>query len=363
MKVYISCNGLGLGHVGRSLAYADKLRDRGDEVIFATWGPAVDFAKRNGYKCYKLPKVNWYDRKDGSLDLMKTTMISPILLTKAFEQSITENLIIIKEKPDIIVSDSNFTTNMLANILLIPSIFLTHQITFKQSAEIVNNIFDFFIQMILLNANKVCINDFRSPDNIYPLSVLKKKKAVYIGPLIRTEPDKMEPRIKNEKKQCFILISGPKKSPHALEKQILSIEEDLQNMDDWQFFIVSPSKQKDKDNIKYVQWLDDIYSYLNTCDVFVSRSGYSTVCDALAYRKKSIFIPQINQSEQELIASNLKNRHLCSTLSQKDIKKLPKLIRKVHKDTDMQNNLNSLNNLFTKFPGADQMIKVIDELV
>ena len=359
MKIYISCNGLGMGHVGRSLAFADKLRARGDEVVFATWGPAVDFVEKNNYKCYRLPNLDWSDRNDGSIDLMKTTIHLPKLILRMLKVYRLEKQIIEKESPSIIIMDTNQITPQISKKLKIPSIYLTHQITFEQTVPIINKFLNYFHRLTFLKTDKVCICDFKYPDNIYPLSVLKDKKAVYIGPLIR-ENHKKDSKAKNKKKLCLILISGPKQSPYALEKRILKIEDALIKLKDWQFLIVAPSKHKSRNNIKYIQWLDDVHKYLDLCDILVSRSGYSTVCDALAYSKKSIFIPQLNQSEHEILAASLEKRHLAVSLRQKDIKELPELIEKTYIDTELQKNLD--NFIFKKRSGVYNIIKIIDKL-
>ncbi|RLG14771.1 MAG: hypothetical protein DRN66_01170 [Candidatus Nanohalarchaeota archaeon] len=357
MKIYISCNGLGLGHVGRSLAFANMLKKRGDEVIFASWGPAVDFAKKEGYKCYRLPNIDWYDREDGSLDFAKTILYSPAIIAKLLKLISKEKQIILKEKPSVIVSDNNFA-HIAAKKINVLSIFLTHQITFRQAGKIFDKILCMLHKSNFSRVDKMCINDLEPPNSIYPLSVLKGKRGVYVGPLIRNEPPKQVR--KGKKKLCFILISGPKQSPYAFEKEILKIEGEFLKMKEWDFIIKAPSKIPGKSNIKYVQWLDDIYKYLSKCDVFVSRSGYSTVCDVLAYAKKSILIPQINQSEQEIIAEHLNKKHLAVALEQKKMKNLPGLIRQLRKDRQMEKNLETFSELIKKDSGAQNIVKVID---
>ncbi|MCK5040263.1 MAG: hypothetical protein KAR87_04820 [Candidatus Aenigmarchaeota archaeon] len=359
MKVYISCNGLGLGHVGRSLAYANKLRDRGDEVVFASWGPAVKFAKGEGYRCYRLPAVDWYDRDDGSLDFFRTVLYSPLILYRMLKLLKEERQIIEKEAPSVVVSDSNFG-HIAAKKLGIPSIFLTHQITFRQGGKLLDKIFGFLHKSNFLKADKICINDLKYPDNIYSLSVLENEKAICVGPLIRVNPGIQQK--KNKKKMCFILVSGPKQSPYAFEKEILGVEDELHGMEDWEFVIKTPSEIEGKGNIRYVRWLDSVHEYLCKCDVFVSRSGYSTVCDALAYARKSIFIPQINQREQEIIADYLDKKQMAVALEQGEMKKLPGLIKESYENTKMQEKLDEFSSLIGKNKGAENIIRVIDDL-
>ena len=360
MKIYISCNGIGLGHVGRSLAFANKLRKRGDEVVFSSWSHAVDFAKKQGYKCYCLPNIEWYYRKDGSPNFEKTLFYSPLMIIKVLKLMNEEKKIIQKEKPAVIVSDNNFA-HISAKKLKIPSIFLTHQITFKQRVKIIKKILTALQKINFLKADKICINDFESPNNIYPLSVLRNnKKGVYIGFLIRNEPPKQA--VKKRGKLCFIFISGPNQSPYAFEKEILNIEKEFLKMKEWTFLIKTPSKIPDKSNIKYVQWLDNMHEYLSKCNIFVSRSGYSTVCDILDYGKKSILIPQINQREQEIIAEHLNKKHLALALEQKKMKNLPGLIRQLNKNKEIEKNLEILSGVIKKNNGAENIINVIDKL-
>ena len=52
MKVYIAACGMGLGHVGRCLPIAKRLRELGIEVVFSTYGDAVYEASSAGFKVY-----------------------------------------------------------------------------------------------------------------------------------------------------------------------------------------------------------------------------------------------------------------------------------------------------------------------
>ncbi|MCK5477189.1 MAG: UDP-N-acetylglucosamine--N-acetylmuramyl-(pentapeptide) pyrophosphoryl-undecaprenol N-acetylglucosamine transferase [Candidatus Aenigmarchaeota archaeon] len=364
MKIYLSCNGLGLGHVGRSLAFAEMLKKRGDEVIFASWGPAVDFARKQGYKCYNLPAIDWHDKKNGDFDFFMTSVNMPLTILSTMKIYRQEKINIEKEKPDIVISDSSPMCHIVAKKMKIPSVFLSHQITFKQSIEPINKILNHITKKIALHADKVCINDIPAPNNIYPYSTLNNKKAVYIGPLLRKSPlNNCKPNRTNKKKFCFILISGPKRSPYALEKNIRLIEKDLQKLTDWYFIIKTPSIQEKKGNIEYVQWVDDVFEYLSKCDVFISRSGYSTVCDILAYAKKSILIPQVNQTEQEMIAEYMNKKNLALGLKQSDIKKIPLLLESIYQNDKMQENLDAFSTIINKHNGSKKMVEVIDELV
>ncbi|MCK5177545.1 MAG: hypothetical protein KAQ92_07495, partial [Candidatus Aenigmarchaeota archaeon] len=239
-----------------------------------------------------------------------------------------------------------------------------HQITFKQSIEPINKILNHMTKKIALHADKVCINDIPAPNNIYPHSTLDNKKAVYVGPLLRKSPlNKSNSNRTNKKKFCFILISGPKRSPYALEKNILLIEKDLQKLTDWEFLIKTPSIQKKKGNIEYVQWVNDVFKHLEKCDVFISRSGYSTVCDVLAHAKKSILIPQVNQTEQEMIAEDMNKKNLALGIKQDEITKIPFLLESIYQNDEMQKNLDAFSIIVNKHNGGKKMLEVIDELV
>ncbi len=369
LKVYISCNGLGLGHVGRILSVANVLNKRGDKVIFGTWGPGVKFAQKEGFFCYELPTVDWKDRSDGSFDIAGTVARAPLILIGIARLFFREMSILKKERPDVVISDGSIG-HCTGRILGIPSIYVDHQMDFPLSSRIIRRIVTQIHNFSVNMGQRVSVLDIEPPDNIYPYSVTDIKRVVYTGPLVGSVPrdydsqKKIKEKLNVSGKLCVIMISGPKHSPFALEEKILSIEDELMKMKEWTFIIKAPREHDDKQNIRYVRWIDDVYELIKASDVVVSRAGYTTICDILAFFKKSILIPQPKQVEQEALAKHMKEKGIARMILQDELEKLPELIKDTF-NNDYEINMAELRDVSDRINecGADQkIVGIIDEM-
>jgi predicted glycosyltransferase len=54
-------------------------------------------------------------------------------------------------------------------------------------------------------------------------------------------------------------------------------------------------------NIRVVEFLEDMVSYMNAADVVISMAGYNTICELLTLGKKSILIPRVTPVEEQKI--------------------------------------------------------------
>ncbi|MCK4550342.1 MAG: UDP-N-acetylglucosamine--N-acetylmuramyl-(pentapeptide) pyrophosphoryl-undecaprenol N-acetylglucosamine transferase [Candidatus Aenigmarchaeota archaeon] len=364
MNVYFSCNGLGLGHVGRSLTIAEELKKQGHCVVFGTWGPAVDYARKEGYKCYSLNSIDWVDNSDGSIDFLRTFLNFPKMTYSLIKNYVLEKDIIKNEKIDFVFSDSAFG-HIAARIKGITSVYITHQITLPRVNKYASHFFEIVMYFLASFADKLVVCDFKKPNNLYPASVSRYSKTRYIGPLVRKYPkdynskEEIKKKIGVNGKLCAIFISGPKQSPYALEKRIVALEDEFLKMKKWNFIIRVKTKRKSRGNIKYTTWIDDPFELISAADVIVSRAGFSTVCDIMCFGKKSILIPQPKQMEQEALGAYLEDTGGAYNLPQTGTKKIPKLIEKLDSDESVEQKSLEYKKLFLK----KDIAKTVRELV
>ncbi len=368
LKVYLSCNGLGLGHVGRILSVANVLQRRGNKVIFGTWGPAVEFARKEGFFCYELHPIDWKDKPDGSFDLLGTVVRTPVIFFSIIRTIFQEITILRKEKPDIVLSDASIGHGT-ARILGVPSLYVHHQMDFPLNNKIIRNIIRQIHSLSVKVATKGVVLDLKPDENIYPYSFTKINGITYTGPLVDSKPDDygsqelVKKKLKINTKLCIILITGPKHSPFALEDMIMGIEEKLLNMKDWTFIIKAPVDHENRKNIRYVTWIDNIYELLKACDVVVSRSGYTTVCDIIAFRKKSILIPQPKQVEQETIANHMKEKRIACMIGQDELDRLPQLIKDTYSNEINIAELERVSDEINDYNAKQKIVDIIDEML
>lgn len=126
MRVYISACGIGLGHAGRCIPIAKELKKQGHEILFSTYGKAVDFVRKNGFPVIKVKDLTWKEKKE-KVSVSLTVLFLYEIFARFVFQINQEMKIIKKFKPNVILSDSRFSTLIAAKILKIPIIFLIHQ--------------------------------------------------------------------------------------------------------------------------------------------------------------------------------------------------------------------------------------------
>ncbi len=365
MNIYFSCNGLGLGHVGRSFTIANELKKQGHNVVFGTWGPAVDYARKEGYKCYSLNLIDWVDNFDGSIDFFKTFLNFPKMAYSFIKNYVLEKDILKNEKIDFVFSDSAFG-HMPARTKGIKSMYMTHQITLPGVRKYASYFFEGAMYFLASFADKLVVCDFKKPNNLYPASISRYSKTKYIGPLVRKQPkeysskEEIKQKMGVDGKLCVIFISGPKQSPYALEKRIVALEDEFLKMKEWNFIIRVKTKRKSRGNIKYTTWIDDVFELISAADVIVSRAGFSTVCDIVCFGKKSILIPQPKQMEQEALGVYLEKKGCAYNLPQTDTNKIPKLIEKLDSDEPVEQKAKDYKKLFLKKDIAKTVRELID---
>ena len=119
-RIFISVCGGGLGHASRMVALGKYLKEKGYDVVFASYGKAIDFIRSHGFECLEVPEEILFDGKDGKLDIKRAIWKSksfPINLIKSINY---ERKIISRKSFDIIISDYRFSTIFAGKILKKP---------------------------------------------------------------------------------------------------------------------------------------------------------------------------------------------------------------------------------------------------
>lgn len=191
----------------------------------------------------------------------------------------------------------------------IPCIFITHQLNIKSS-------WGAWTERLLQKRNYNYINRFAQcwvPDlagenNLAGILSHPEKKPIvpihYIGPLSRFESSD-----RNEiKGQLLILLSGPEPQRSMLENKIIA---EIAHYDGTATIVRglpgNPSLVPSTNMIKFYNHLpaDELETVMQEAEYVISRSGYSTIMDAVVLQKKCIFIPTPGQTEQEWLAEHL----------------------------------------------------------
>ncbi len=315
MKVLYGVCSWGLGHATRSLPILRKLIDEGNEVTIVATGSSLELLKMElGTKAdyidfpdYPLP----YTQKS-NMFLLKFAFFLPTIAKSIIEEHKKIVRLLDKRRFDIIISDNRYGV-FHRNV---KSYFITHQLRFiapRRIKAIENGVerFNAYLQRYFKN---IMVPDYEddgiSGDLAHNLNILKSAKIVYFGILSDFK------RLDVTQDVDFLFsISGPEPQRSVMEDMILKNINDIQEN-----IIVSLGRKTDgdidklrgnmNDNIELFDFLprEERELIMNRSKFIVSRSGYSTLMDIYALRKKAMFIPTPQQTEQEYLARHHEER-------------------------------------------------------
>lgn len=311
----------GLGHATRCIPVISELLRQNAHIVLAGEGniknllqkefPQLSFARLKGYNIR-------YSQNKWTLPFVLATQIPKIISAIKYE-NIRLREIVNEHKIDGIISDNRYGL-FHANL---PSVFITHQLLIKTS---LGNFADEYLQ----NLNYNYINKFTEcwvPDTEHlpglanELSHPKKLPAIpvkYIGALSRFKMAKEE-----KSKHLLILLSGPEPQRTILENIFI---EQLKFYKEAVVFVrgllQSSEEIKLLANVTVFNHLpaEALNKKMNEANFVISRSGYSTVMDLAAVKKKSILIATPGQSEQEYLAKHLMKNNFSLSVDQNKFK-------------------------------------------
>jgi UDP:flavonoid glycosyltransferase YjiC (YdhE family) len=384
-KVYFTPYGVGLGHASRLITIAEKVQNNSLEVKFSSFGEAVDYISRCGYKCNQVPPVEFSWNSQGSFSLKNSISNVPNWFKNFTIQMVKEVELMIKFSPNIIVSDSRLSSLMSARLLGIPSLVLLNQIKLLLSPKLhsfkAGRFFETvngeFIGSLWSLANEILIPDLPPPytiseNNIWNTSsVLKKIK--YIGIIAPKMNISKQQIIKvtnllnfsNSKPIVFFHISGPAKTRLPIVRKILDAQKYFKNKIQ---YVISEGKPNGKiepfkisDNGWYYEWCpirDELFILSN---ILVLRGGHTTISQALQFGKPIISIPIDNHAEQISNSSKITKIGIGLMLKNNELtsEKIVESINTILNDNKFLSRSNDIMEFCSKLNGVENVINII----
>ena len=301
-KVLVAPLNWGLGHATRSVPIIRLLLENNFTPVIASDGIALTYLKNEfpQLQTVELPSYNIRYAKHAFLTKWKLFFsVFSILSAVKKEQKIIAELVETNTFCGI-VSDNRFGVRNSK----IPSVYITHQLkVFSGFTTFLTT----YIHKRIFSKYDVCwVPDATSGLKLAgDLSVSKPNnfKVTYLGNL---SPLKFK-NVQN-KYDVTIVLSGPEPQRSILERKlilkfskykgrVLLIRGDVQHR----------KVMEQREGIEIVNFLNsfELEEVLNSSDLIVARSGYSTVMDLAKLRKKAFFIPTPGQPEQEYLAAYL----------------------------------------------------------
>ena len=302
-RILITPLNWGLGHASRTVVLINELLLQGAEPIIGSDGEALVFLK-NQFPKLEFIEMPAYDVKYryNNMYLNMAFQLASLLRTLKKERSFTRQ-IVEKYKIDGIISDNRYAVAVDST----PSVFIGHQLNILVPDLIVSKLVNYSNRKLINKFNYVWVPDSDSNDNLSgKLSKgFKHRNIKFVGPMSRLNPEVNS--IKDYK--IVALLSGPEPQRTYFENIIKS---QLLELDIPSILIRGLIREGDSEqriaNLCIKNFADDteIASLIKGSDLFVARSGYSTIMDLAKVNSGALLlVPTPGQTEQEYLAKRL----------------------------------------------------------
>lgn len=296
-KILVAPLNWGLGHATRCIPIIKELSDQGASVFLASDGRALDLLRKEfpGLPVFKLPEYGIaYTSKSIILNVL---MVLPKLVWAVFKEHKIVREITTEHHIDGIISDNRLGCFSKK----IPSIFITHQINLIIPSAILQWFSRQLNYFFIRKYDECWVPDVPNSPNLSGiLSHGTPIKAVtYIGALSRLERRQMD-----KKFDVIVVLSGPEPQRTNLEKAVL----EQAGLLPYQFMIVQGKTETNEQFMvgKNIQVKSSLTSAaLNkailSSDLYIGRTGYSSIMDLAKLNKPALLIPTPGQTEQEYL--------------------------------------------------------------
>ena len=319
MRMLFGVCAWGLGHATRTLPIIRKTIEEGHEVTVVSSGGALSMLKRelgdtasyDDIEDYRPPEI-----QNPSFLAFATLLKYPVYLTAMLYEHDYVRKFIANKKVDVIFSDNRFAFYSRE----VPSFFMGHQLRILNplGSRILENGSEVYNKYFLNRYAGVIVPDFEedglSGRLAHDLSVLDESRLNYVGVLSEFEywPSTQEDI------DLFVSISGPEPQRSSFERLVRRQLEGFEG-----HIVVSLGKPDASSNgesiFKPYLRREEREELLNRAKIVVARSGYSTLMDLFALRKKGFLIPTPGQLEQEYLAKHHMQRKTFYCVEEKDL--------------------------------------------
>ena len=305
----------GLGHATRCVPLIKALIRHSAEVIVAASGSSAELLKQEfpNLKHYSLPGYNpVYPGNDRMVCNMGIQL--PHFIKTIYAEHAALDLILQKEKADVVVSDNRYGCYSKN----VKSIFISHQlhILMPDSFKWMESYVNWFNkrQVSHYNACWIPAVDRTLLGNLLPKELPENTR--FIGSLSR-----LEPVASNSKYDVVAVLSGPDPQRSLLATTLRQqiIDSGLKT------FLVhgnvaGGNEIRETGNLTEADYLsaDGLSAVIAAGNIIVSRSGYSTIMDLARLGKKAVFIPTPGQTEQAYLAAQLMRSGVAYSIPQQE---------------------------------------------
>lgn len=298
-KILVAPLNWGLGHATRCVPIIKKLEEQGFEPSIASDGAALQLLRKEfpDLNSYELPSYNITYTRSGRMLKWKLLSDTPSILKTIKKEKKATKALIEAENFAGIISDSRFGVRYKH----VPSVFISHQLNVLSGKT--TFLSSHIHQRHIKKYDQCWIPDLQKKGNLSGFLGHAKdqnENVKYLGILSRFEKENLPLKF-----ECTILLSGPEPQRSMLEEILL---EAFSNTSSKILFIRGILSEDELPSvnpnltIKNYLFGKELEKSLNSSEIIIARSGYTTLLDLAKLGKKAFFIPTPGQFEQEYLA-------------------------------------------------------------
>jgi uncharacterized protein (TIGR00661 family) len=319
-KIIVAPLNWGLGHATRCVPVINALLENNFTPIIASDGNALTFLRKEfpSLEYIEIPAYNISYHRNLKLGFL--FQLPRIISVVRKEHKIINNFILKNKEVVGLISDNRF--GVRSN--LIPSVYITHQVNVLSGSTTFFT--SYFHQKIIKKFNECWIPDTAISSFSGELSSTKKNlNTKFIGVLSRFKKQELP-----KKTAVLIIISGPEPNRTLLENKLISaFKNDTRSIVFVLGKVAATQKKWISENSTFYNYVlsEELQNLINSSELVICRSGYSSIMDLAVLGKKVFFIPTENQDEQEYLAEFLEQKKLApfSRINNFDKEKISKI--------------------------------------
>jgi len=283
--IYAAC-GEGMGHAIRTSVVLEHLKEENEVLVFAS-GRAYEFLSEKFDDVYEIYGFNTVYENNAVND--RKTFIKAI---KSLPRDVKDNISLLYNisnefKPNIIISDFEFYSNILSKIIRVPMISIDNMHVMTHCKIDVPKKFsrdklkaEGVVRSFIMRPQKYLITSYFYPE------IKNKEKVSMYPPILRKEILDIEP-VKGD----HVLVYQTSTSNSKLIEILKDINEN--------FIVYGFDTEKVDKNLTYRKFNEDrFFNDLGSCKAVLANGGFTLISESIYLKKPVISIPVKGQFEQ-----------------------------------------------------------------
>lgn len=371
--LFIPC-GIGMGHVSRSIAVAQKLQEDGCEVLFASYGEGYQFiGEFTNYQAVELPEIKFYGSA-GELDLKHTarkSMDAPFTFLKSIYH---ESKIIKNFQPEVVVADSHYSAPLTCKVLGVPCVLISNELKFNfkeiypqdKKMEYLETGLERFIQDSAKLSQAIIVPDIPGSQEI-PAKI--KDKVTYTGPLLKQDPGSMPSReelrrnhnLDTSQRVVLATVGGS----HFGAKLLKLMAQAADKIKSHRIVLVTgphiDTPYRYPSQVLVKRFLGDMLGWMKLSDLVVSLAGHTTSMELASLGVPNLMVPIENHPEQMKNALNMQKFGISQIRDMKDLSpgKLAEDINYLLESDDLRLGALTTQKKFQEYQGTEEAVNII----